>query len=282
MKTLFKLYLRRGAISSVEAFDVLASMFPEWHNAAYSEFDCRVSFDDPRVSRILESVKPFGLHPPHGMEPNSANVLSIQVDRTYERRDFESAPAVQLNPISRYHKMPPKNDNDRLIVPMAEIKPKSRIMTGGYDQLLISAETKSRFDAEKFQGMVFRPLELEGPARSVTKYENMFWELNSTIVLPPMSPRMRYFHAISGDEVTGEASPPFVYRNGLDFPDNLISPPELHFTNQAWSSIPPFDIARTFEKPMGYYGVPIVSQRLYRFLAAMKIASDWVPVRVLE
>ncbi len=282
MKTLFRLYLRKNDTIPAGAFDALVQAFPAWHDADRAEFSCDLPFHDPRAAQILDCLRSHGLKPSTGLKPATSHEFSVRLERTYDRKDFETAPAIQLNPVSRYHRLPPKESGGPLIVPTTEIKPKSRIMSGGYHQLLISDETKTAFETEDFAGIVFRPIELEGPARSVAKFQGTFWELDSTVVLPPMAPSMRFYHASSGDEVKSDAPPPFIYRDGPDFPEVCISPPELHFTKSAWAAMPPFDIARTCEKPMGHYGVPVVSPRLYRLMTSLKIASAWIPVRLVD
>ena|GEM_PF-5292076 len=217
MKTLFRLYLRKNDTIPADAFDANVQAFPAWHDADRAEFSCDLPFHDPRAAQILECLRSHGLKPNNGLKHATSHEFSVRLERTYDRKDFESAPAIQLNPVSRYHRLPPKESGGPLIVPTTEKKPKSRIMSGGYHQLLISDETKTAFETEDFAGIVFRPIELEGLARSVAKFQGTFWELDSTVVLPPMAPSMRFFTQVPAMKSKATHHRPSSIATGLIF-----------------------------------------------------------------
>jgi hypothetical protein len=167
-----------------------------------------------------------------------------------------------------------------MILETKELRPKARLSMTGTDGLVATVDLKERLEGEDLVGLVFLPVILEGPARAVAARIGQFWELDSSVVLPPMASRMRFYHATNGDEVSGDAPPPFVYREGHDFPAINAEPAEIHYLADAWASAPLFDLARTRERPMGDHGVPIASPRLYRALAGLRVPVSWVPVRI--
>ena len=145
---------------------------------------------------------------------------------------------------------------------------------------MVSAQLKDHFEQGGLIGLFFRPVELDGPPRAVSNHLGQFWEMDSSVVLPPMAPHMRFYHATDGDEVPGDAPPPFIYREGHEFPAINSEPAEIHYLSDVWATTPPFDLARTHERPMGDYGVPIASQRLSHLLAALRVPVSWIPVRL--
>lgn len=261
-------------------FDALASLHPEGHLPEFQQFECNLPYDDPRVGRLLACLTDHGQRPWRGLTPPTVGEVSIRIDREYTRKDLEAAPAVQLNPISTYFRLDPHGPTGRLVVPTSELNPKSRLIGGGYYQLLASDDLKQTLESSDLTGLVFRPIDLEGPARSVSKLTGRFWELDTDTILPPLHPAICFYHASTGDQVPGNSPPPFIYREGPDFPDINFSPPELRYASDTWSPLPPFDLARTLERPIGHYGIPLASPRLYRLLASLRIPSAWVPVRV--
>jgi hypothetical protein len=54
----------------------------------------------------------------------------------------------------------------------------------------------------------------------------------------------------------------------------------IHYLADTWAIAPPFDLARTRERPMGDHGIPIALLRYYRALAPLRAPVSWVAVRI--
>ncbi|HEX8201032.1 MAG TPA: hypothetical protein VF590_11125 [Isosphaeraceae bacterium] len=280
MKAALKFTVWRDRGISPAAFDDLGMIHPGGVDVERGQFRCDLPMEDERVPRILARLTAHGYRPWAGRMAKQPGEISIRIVRTYDREDFEDAPALLLNPVSRVDSGGRSTGDGRLVLETKELGPKARLSITGTYGLVVAAALKELLEREGLVGLIFRPIELDGPERAVAHRAGQFWELDSGVVLPPMAPRMRYYDAVDGAEVTGDGPPPFVYREGPDFPAIHSEPPELHFTAEAWDGVPLFDLARTHERPMRVPGIPIASPRLYRILAAWRVPVAWVPVRI--
>lgn len=273
----FTVWRDRGI--SPEAFDDLAAIHPGGVDAAHGQLSCDLPMGDERVARLLACLEAHSYWAWNGRGAKVPGEISMRISRTYDRKDFQAAPALLLNPVSHVFSIEPRTDDGRLVVETRNLKPTVRLGATHYG-LVVAAEIKEALEREGLVGLIFRPIEFRGLARAVADRSARFWELDSEVILPPLSPRMRFYHASGGAEVSGDGPPPFVYREGPDFPEINSEPPELHYTAESWADVPPFDLARTRERPLGDRGIPIASPKLYRALAGLKVSVAWVPVRV--
>jgi hypothetical protein len=116
MKSALKFNAWRDRDLSPAAYDALGSIHPEGVKPKRGLFDCDLPFEDERVPRILACLTEHGCRPWPGRIARLPGEISLRMVRTYNRKDFDPAPALELNPISHIHTSGRRSDDGLMIL----------------------------------------------------------------------------------------------------------------------------------------------------------------------
>ena len=281
MRSALKFIAWRDRDLSPAAYDALGSIHPEGVKPQRGKFDCDLPFEDERVARILACLAEHGCRPWPGRVARLPGEIALQNGEDVQSQRLRSRPGPRAEPdLPDPHERPairrrPDDPGDEGTQGEGETEHHGRFRArgdhraqgtpgaGGPDRRGLSTRwspggprTGGRRPARSVLGVGFpgRPA-ADGPSDAVLS---------------------RHQRGGSG----GRRPPPFVYREGHEFPAINAEPAEGHYLADAWAGAPPFDLARTHERPMGDHGIPVASPRLYRVLAALRVPVAWIPVRI--
>lgn len=288
MKLLASLFV--SALDVEEEFlNELKRRFPFGVKGAAFAVDSVV--EDPRMQGVISYLEQNGLRKRDYTRPgaNQPGEYTYDVRRVYEKPDFDSAKYLRLVHSSKLSDEQKRDSEGRLILEAWRLTSELRMGCVLFEAAVVSDKLRQTIEKEGFLGVAFRPLHLipagevmdirnsKGDVRRVTpqdqdhlEKEGQFWELTSSIVLPPIEPA----------RLLNRESQPFTgdYSRGVWLKDEF-PPPELHYRDSALSKGEPFDFALTFENiPEEQW--PVVSQRFRQFCIREKLKTDWFPVRV--
>jgi len=267
--------------SGVSIVQDLGTAFPQGLDE--DRFECRLPWEDERVTLLLERLTAHGLKP-SGLRPSSPGDYHLAIERTYSRSDFESAAYLTFS--SKTLLLNAIRDLDGVLrVKSDKIKSGMDMASTTRPWIVVSDRVKGLIEREGLIRASFREIRLDAPGSgSVRRGRHDFWELTSDLILPPMAPPCKFIHARTGEEVAGDSDESFVFREGLGIPGFFFLPPEPHYAEADLRSIGPFDLALTFERISGGYlgGLPICSQRFHQFCVANRLSQKmyWTPVRL--
>jgi hypothetical protein len=144
--------------------------------------------------------------------------------------------------------------------------------------VVVRKHVRDALQASGLKGLAFRPAKVNSETHEWS--EDEFWELASTVTLPPLSPRCTLVHN-DGSPFTGDLS------RGCQLVEGFYRPAEFHYRRADLPDLASFDCARTHEQfPIARpnetrtFHKLVVSQRFYRFCRQQKFACDWIPVRI--
>ncbi len=145
--------------------------------------------------------------------------------------------------------------------------------------IVVSDALREEMTRSGMRGPVFHPTKLDRLAVAANPLP--FWELSSNVILPPLSAPCVLLDAITGEQVTSDYPGAFVFREGLEPPEILYTPAEMHYTAESLKACEPFDVARTYEQFTGPHSRKFVcSQRFYQFCTERGLKIEWTPVRI--
>jgi hypothetical protein len=242
--------------------------------------------EDPQRKKLESCLQDRG-YSPHalGARWNDASEYLVEIRRIYDAADLGAAAFLQLlsnTPLEPAE--PRRQENGMAPVRPSRIRGKNNaIIHQAHGVALVSNDIREKLETQSFRGIHFREstvcIKLGPPARFQTWDEYRkppWWELASSIVLPPVSPSMTLVK-MGEKPVTRGSAEPCAFREGR------FVIPELHYRRSDLCAFPAFDLAFTFER---HGSVPpyerhlIASQRFYRFCIDHNIKCDWIPVRI--
>jgi hypothetical protein len=164
----------------------------------------------------------------------------------------------------------------RLEISAAKLSPSLKLGCALYVGTVVSEATRQKLIGAGLMGLKFVELALTGPMAAQT--QEQFWELISSIALPPM-PR---------DRVIAHEKTPDDFVHVAGFTDADFFEKEMHYSASGIRALEPFDLAVTHEiycgpgwKETGHGERRLVaSQRFRQFCIAEQIPMSWVPVRL--
>ncbi|BDI33517.1 hypothetical protein CCAX7_55680 [Capsulimonas corticalis] len=280
MKTIVTIHF--GSFDEVGGalFEEIAAIYPEGARTnahGVQVFDSQMPQEDERNTQIFDLLRRYDCTPDPGTMPGKHDFL-MRIERSYSKRDLEQCR--YLSPyFTRTFGFDERLPSGLLSKDAAKIKPKSDIGGGWGMAVLISERIRAAVEEGAFRGAKLQPIELYGAGAK--KLSGQFWELTSEIVLPPLSDRNVFLSARGPSRLLDRDAPePSVLREGIDFPEALFAIPELHYRAKDLASIPPFDIALTYEN----FGLnaphTVFSQTFYQFCVLHKLTIGWAPVQI--
>lgn len=280
-----------GKRSIIEEFRELFP-FGKYH----AGFRVQLPPDDPRVEAVLDAFQKRAIPKVnHSIRPKPPIEYTFESRRQYDQGDFDNSDYLQLKPEVFVSDESSRDDRGRLVLEAWHLMPALRMGCVLFNATVVSDEIRRRMESERLVGIAFKELVLTPSAetrtladekghifREVTPGEQnhiekqgRYWELTSSVILPPMPPDRVVRHFPDDDvHVAG-------IRDGEYFDK------EIHYPTSAIRKLEPFDFALTHE----IFGAkswqefpgerwPIVSQRFRQFCLAQKLKVSWIPVRL--
>lgn len=240
-------------------------------------FQVDLSPDDPRIADVLAAFKARGI-PKVGRGIKNRPPVEYYCDyhRSYDPEDFQTARYLQLKHEVLVSYDAERDESGRIRIDAARLHPELRLGCVLYQGIVVSDAIRIQMLKEGLIGPKFNGLLLSGP-RAV-EAQDRFWELTSSIILPPM-PR---------DRLITHENTPNDYEHVAGITDGEFIEKEIHYSEAAVGAIEPFDFAVTHEIFCGpgwketYQGErrAIGSQRFRQFCIAHDISMSWIPVRL--
>ena len=248
-------------------------------------FRADLPIEDSRVEALLEVLQEAGLMPwtDKARMPNRKQEYVLSYRRVYEPAELAAAEYLELypGPVTSV-------DGDRRAgartITMIEEPGKADICMVGLKSHAFVAVQRARdvLEAANLKGLHFLPVEkaYESVDYDLFDEEDTWWELESDLQLPPLSPSMN-LETRDGRPFTGD------FADGCLRRDGLYTYAELHYRRSDLERFGPFDAARTYEQfhsrgPAPSERALVVSQKFYQTCVANNINARFVPVRIDE
>jgi hypothetical protein len=260
-------------------FNELGAIFPEGRNDDH--FECVLDSADVRFRKVLECLLSTGFTPSTHRETPGPKNFWLKYWREYAPQDLGAADYLQVQP-TKFLRCYERNDAGLVKLTPASLSGRSLLSTPRPPVVVVMKTLMDRVLGSKARGAVFRPTEVVGRA-AAARLQGQFWEWTSDIYLPPLAPPCTFIDAVTGEQVSADSGRRFVLREGLEAPEILYMPPELHYRFADIQRMEPFDVALVREQFTDAYSRPlVVSNRIYRLCLELGVSSDWIPVRVDE
>jgi len=264
-----------------EIFQHLCDLYPGVSNA-YSFAIEPLDADDPRSQQVLDYLAQQGWFPNPTTRPQRDNEFGMNLDRLYDTQDLEQAEYLTMFVNQAVHENTAQMVEGRVVLrkPVAKANKIARVPDVG---LVVSDRIKTALAREELHHISFLPTEIIS-----TKGEHLgqsaYWQMVTDLLLPPVSPTMRRVHCASGAPLEEGEVADFYLREGLDMPEVLYMPSEIHYVASDLRSLAPFDLALSQEKQGrgADFQIYIASQHLYQVLSHLDLDILWHPVRLEE
>lgn len=276
----------------------ISGLFLNWNSKAlmeqlweiYSEgrvgkvghgFRAYLDSNDEHVQKILNCLTQHGLHPwPDGRPIQRGKEYKLKYFRQYDSiQDLASLPYVELFPgedfigngssrnLAREYSMldePCSYEISMLCTPLA---------------FIVAQRAREALDAANLIGLKWLPVKKEYKSADfgLIDEEDVWWELVSDIILPPVSPSMtlvtREFKPFRGD-----------FSEGCLRREEFYVHPELHYRREDLEQFEAFDAAYTYEMfaehPRNDNRAMVVSNKFYQVCKEHNLRTGFVPVRL--
>jgi len=236
-------------------------------------FRIKLPPDNPRVKQVLDEIERRKI--PRidysSNKPRPKFEYNLEFHRHYDPEDFDAAKYLEIKHEVLVTMEPPRDKQGRWQIPASSLSPKIRIGCALYSGTVISDSLRQEMVDAKLIGPKFIEVVSVGekPEQAVGK----FWELRSSVTLPPM-PKER---VIRHEEFPDDD----VHVGGIR--DGEFREAEIHYAEDAFSKCEPFDVAQTHEFFCGAgwketsHGEHrlVVSQRFRQFCLARHLDVSW-------
>ena len=279
MRTLVKL----GFMASDEVPPaLLAELHGLWpHSLTPSGFRFEEDETDPITREVLETLRRHG----YSRWTDYTRALladceySMKRVRKYDVSDFEQAEFLEPNPDDGTLDAL-RDDHNRLYLHYRQLPRRRKIVCADSFNLVCSNATRQLLESQQLEGLAFREAVVatqHSPSRGgkpVTDHEP-WWEIIAETTLPPVSEHVRKL-GFNGAIWPRDCPTPVSLSDGDFFGW------ELHYCRSEINSLPPFDIAMTYEYLSGgqVSRIRVVSNRFWRACREHELYSCWTPVRI--
>ncbi len=279
---------QNNAPSVVEA---LCKRFPSGRNG--TEFAIKLPADHVQFDELIGLLQELGLSQRDYARrgPRLPGEYSFDLHRHYDVQDSESAPFLRLVHTVLVSEDQERDSEGRLIVQAFRLQPHFRIGCVLWEATIVRDDLRREMEAARLQGLQFHDLNLIPPRNKArirdkqgclireveltdqdhVEKQGQFWELTSSVTLPPIPDTNRLVCA-RDQSFTGD------YSQVVGLKDDY-RPPELNYRQSDLAKAGHFDFALTFES-FGKERWPVVSQRFYQFCVKQELKLDWIPVRI--
>jgi hypothetical protein len=265
----------------------------------------QLPLDDPRVSRCIRMLADVGFTPwTQTFRPFvKGREYSITIERQYNESDLAPCRLLDLSTFDSADSYPARrNGHLRIYLPekgdQTRFNAKADIQGTGESHhytLIVSDRVRRLIEALNLREVGFKATFVIPPPKSeVDKrdeeamlpwdgFGEPWWELTSSVILPPMSSRA-FLVSAKGERVVDHFSDGCYLKDGIDNLDAITWPAEPKYLAKDVDAIGEFDVAHTFEwfgPKAPYLGrLVIVSSRFFQFCREHKLKTYFVPVRV--
>lgn len=256
--------------------------------AARGAYRCELNSEDSRLLSIEHLLARHGYSRwTAERERDRKTEYGANYWREYDDSDLDAATYLEVSPSIRVGNLGTSPEG-RVQLPGLDLDPEQVTMAHAFfRQIVLPDRWKRKLEGRELAGVIFYQAEVHPADTSdsdmvlrlgeedVSPYDGEpWWELRSSIELPPVSPTMTL---VDPDERPVEAgSRRWVFRR--EWPFNEA---ELHYRQTDVNAFPPFDLARTFEEWGGHPAL-VASKRFYHACREIGLKAGWVPVRIDE
>ena len=225
-----------------------------------------MSLDDVRMKGILDTLTSAGIVPFNTLTGlPKVSKFNMQCHREYSAADCKAAQ--YLTPVPEVN-FDAGGKPGEIYLPSHTNEPIANAYALG---IVVSTDLRRKMESAALTGLTFLPVGDERGRKSTVDY----WELGSSISMPPLSPSMA-LHMENHLPHNGDPNETIYVKEGWDLPRVLFSPVELRYRKSDVENIGQFDIAHTQE---ALYRVRvrhvIVSQRFYEFCTMHELKIKW-------
>lgn len=249
-------------------------------------FSCEdLDENDPRLGLVLDRLRQAGMVPSRSPGDRSRQFWFVK-KRSYSQEDLNATPLLLVSPkvaVDAGY----RDDQGRIKLGINKLRPATTIALASREGWYVVPErTKVALESSGLEGLAFRetiPMSEKGFGVPVTweKPGEPWWELRSSISMPPFSPTLK---------LTDGNGKPLVDRldesNGVVPVEEFFDLPELRYTAESLRAMPAFALAHTYERvgtsPKNDNRLLIASHRFRDFCREQKMRIDWYPVRIDE
>lgn len=249
-------------------------------------FAARIDTQDSRYSKILDLLHSHGLY--QWMDVSRAPIrtreFTLEYERIYDLNDLDVCEYLELSPMGDDMYMRGEGRIARKAITQIGAPGKADLYRVGHGSNTIVAIQRARDVLNEANLIALRFLPVEKNYESVDQdlcdAEDMWWELESDLQLPPLSPSMT-LETRDGRPFRGDFS------EGCLRCEGFYTHPELHYRRADLERFGPFDAARTYEHyhprgPAPRSRAFVVSHRFYETCGQHNIRTRFVPVRIDE
>ncbi len=272
---------------STDLLESLCSVYPKGRfGSAGHAFFATLDLTDPRVAKIERILTDASYKRWEHRGPREPDEYDYSLSRVYDAADLRAAELLELHPPSEagvHHEWRRSID-----LQLAVGKPSRHaiITVSRHGCYAVKDDAKKRLESENLRGVVFKPAitrysidDDEDDDDDLPDNSDVWWELTSDIVLPPLAPSMTLLH---------EDNTPFQgdFRKGCKRQEGYYNHAELHYRCADIVGVGPFDLALTYEMfgglPNQFDRLVVVSQRFYQACVKHRIKTGFIPVRIDE
>jgi hypothetical protein len=266
-------------------FDRLVGAYPRGKTSG-GHFRVALSQTNPDMVNLLKILRDASLTPcPGWRTPKKGREFSLHLERSYTQAELAAYEFLELSPPPEATNYNAVHRSDDMIMIPADSQPDGDpdLLRGMPTWYFVPTRVKSLLEKSGLTGIQFKPtvfIPRHGIGRVLVGEESPYWELDSGLTMPPVSPDMSLVDNDGHPVRSGDVSNGFHRREGLFFF------PELHYWAPEGKLKLRFDLARTFEafNSKTYYEPldrPIVaSKRFFDFCVEHGVKTRWVPVHV--
>lgn len=285
-----------------ELFRSLLRIYPEGQTGSEGHvFRSKLPLDDPRTVTITALLESNGLRKSPHTTPSEdrTGYYDYRLHRVYEGTELLQFDLLELHaPDEAYHGAERGNDGE-LIIPEGLLAGPNQLeeldFISAYSMetwLFVTVRVKQLLEQMSALHLTIRParywpndLMLIDWPTVVEKVGIILWELDSDLILPPVSPAME-LHDEYCNRVQSATQRARIHAFGGEYD----AYPELHYRASDLRALPPFDVARSFEnfglKPSREFqrdfSKLIVSRRFFEFCRSHSLKATWRPVHIDE
>jgi hypothetical protein len=250
----------------VELFELIVQLKPEGYHGGGS-FVIQTEAGDEAGARLVDDI--VAMCERSGLKKSTVSIkgdFRHDVNHHYEQSDLEAAPLLWIRAQKRLFKGINAGDRDELgqvWLPASEAKPTIKTLSVFLRPwIVVSDKTRDILEGGGLIGLKFDGVSIKG--KSIYASSDPFWELRSTIILPPMANSFRN---------TGVTCESYLIKGAYG---------EMHYRQSDLQTLGVFDVAFTREPFGGAVPNPelIVSQRFYQHCLKNKVPLEVCPVRI--
>ncbi len=247
---------------------------------------CRVPLDDPRAQRVIRLLLRHELIAGEPLQwKHTKPGLTLFLSRRYSDDELEDAAFLQLTGVRHGETFGRSAGDGRSIANALSLK---RLVSAtactSFPSVLVREVVRQRIQESDLLGFEFMEVIPERRTgrkpgeREAISWESVcepWWELRSSVTMPPLSPSVRILYP---DPAWG----PFDPRQIVGIHEGAFRGGELHYIKSDIEQMSPFDFAMTWE----HVGAPpfgdrlVVSHRVYQLFKQHRFKARWAPVRL--